>query len=211
MNEECKVCGFTKDDLIHPENWDDRQRELMALPEYKGIMKHHPFVPSETPVGQPSEPVKEVCLKCEGKGYIPAPCPNPMKNGMSCAVIHTQPCPKCQPPHPPKDEGPYIIQWLPASAWRVTGEREGLLRGPGLPKEGFRADEFHIEDYKNKLILGFAQGQLASEAKWGKLARYLMAEIETRRPLGKNDYVNGVHDGLMDARIKMVELEKEKP
>jgi hypothetical protein len=44
----CKKCGHSKEDLVHPENWGDHQRAVMAVnAEAKKMMDGlaHPYEP----------------------------------------------------------------------------------------------------------------------------------------------------------------------
>lgn len=43
--KECMDCDYTRKDLVHPENWDERQKKLMTDPEMKNALRSHPFRP----------------------------------------------------------------------------------------------------------------------------------------------------------------------
>ena len=89
---------------------------------------------------------------------------------LNISTIASQPEPTA--PREWKDGTPYVVQWLPACQWRVVGEREGILRGPGLPKEGILLDEFKADVYAGHFNLGFEQGrallrgQAERDEKW---------------------------------------------
>lgn len=67
MDVRCTMCRNTKADLVHPENWGDHQKKVMAEdPEIAKMMNNlaHPYTPI---------PEDERCGDCEGTGIYLLP------------------------------------------------------------------------------------------------------------------------------------------
>lgn len=68
MTTKCFKCGNTKEDLVHPENWGEHQKKVMAEDEEARNMMNR--------LAHAYEPIPEDkrCQECEGTGtFEPAP------------------------------------------------------------------------------------------------------------------------------------------